>query len=322
MKYRGFYLILGGEALVCLLLLVARESLPLVFTALLAFPWEQVGLGLRLLSLTGPVGNGVAVVLYLAICLLPAASLVWLRRRRELRWEDGLLLILSAVLLAAVYLMINPGLVGSWLGAAAAQGMGLSLLGGTVYALLIGYGVLRLRRALFAAEGRMLNKYLYALLCAMNVFFVFMIFGLCASQLLDSLAAMREANSGRLDQLGLSYSFLVLQFIVNALPYFMDVLVVFAGLELLAELNRDRFGAGAVAAAERLAHRCGLALLVTVVANLGFNLLQLTVMRSLAVVSTLVHLPLPALAFAAAALLLARYIRENKQLKDDNDMFI
>ena len=51
-------------------------------------------------------------------------------------------------------------------------------------------------------------------------------------------------------------------------------------------------------------------------------LLQFAFMKTLLVVNGSVQIPILSMAFVLAALLLAQYIKENKQLKDDNDMFI
>ena len=49
----------------------------------MTFPWEQVGLLLRRLSLSGGIGNAAAWILFLAIGALPLlAAAVLLRRRR------------------------------------------------------------------------------------------------------------------------------------------------------------------------------------------------------------------------------------------------
>ena len=59
-----------------------------------------------------------------------------------------------------------------------------------------------------------------------------------------------------------------------------------------------------------------------VACSVAVNLIQLLCLPSLRTVSASVELPLTSMGVALAALLLAQYVRENKRLKDDNDMFI
>jgi len=322
MKHKKLCVFLACEAVLCILLHSAREILPRAFTAVMAFPFEQIGLGLRALSLSGDTGNIISIVLYTTLCLIPVGILYSLKRVRRLYPEDALLAVLSIVLFAVVYMMINPGLLGPYFGDAAGQSVTKAVLGGMVYSVLIGYAVLRILRLFFHADTGRLQKYLEILLCALNALFVYLAFGAYFSSLMDSFDALRSGNTGNEQSLGMSYLFLVLQYVVNALPYILDVLVVFAALELLDELSADRYSEAAVNASEKLSRLCGMALAVIVISNIGFNLLQLVFIKMLAVMNGSVQIPLISVAFTLAVLLLAQYIKENKQLKDDNDMFI
>ena len=71
-----------------------------------------------------------------------------------------------------------------------------------------------------------------------------------------------------------------------------------------------------------LSRRCVRTLAACVACSVAVNLMQLLCLPSLRTVSASVELPLTSMGVALAALLLAQYVRENKRLKDDNDMFI
>lgn len=322
MKRKKFYIFLFCEAALCILLYLAREVLPQVFTTLIAFPFEQIGALLRMLSLSGVTGNVISIVLYLAISLMPAFVLLFLRRKRRLHAEDTLLAILSAVLLVVIYLMVNPGLLSTHLGNYDGQNIGKALLGGIAYSILIGYILLRILRQIFAADTYRLQKYLIVLLYIVNILLVYLVFGGQFGILLDSFDSLRAGNTGNEHNLGMTYIFLVLQYLVNILPYILVILVVFQGQDLINELSIDRYSEATVTAAEKLSHKCGLALIITVISNIGFNLLQLVFFKKLLVMNGSVQIPLLSITFVLAAFLLAQYIRENKRLKDDNDMFI
>ncbi len=322
MKRKLFYLSLSCEAALCILLYLAREVLPQVFTALIAFPFEQIGILLRMLSLSGFSGNIISIVFYLTICLIPAFVLFFLRKKRKLFPEDALLAVLSVVLFAVIYLMVNPGLLSTRIGGSQVLSIGKALLGGIAYSILIGYILLRILRQFFVADTYRLQKYLVVLLYIINILLVFLVFGGQFGILLDFFDSLRAGNTGNEHNLGISYIFLVLEYLVNVLPYILVILVVFIGQDLLRELSIDRYSEASVTVAEKLSHICGLALIITVISNIGFNLLQLVFIKKLLVVNGSVQIPLLSVTFVLAAFLLAQYIKENKQLKDDNDMFI
>ena len=322
MKRKVFVGLLVIEAVACVLLSLVKTSFSGFYSAAMAFPFEQIGLGLRVLSLSGKPGNAAAIVLYFAISLLPFAALLVLSKRRKLNAEDGLLGLLGAVMFAVLYLMINPGIIPTVIGGAAVQSIGKAVLGSMVYSVLCGYIILRILRIFSAGGTEKLERYMMVMLGLLNVLFVYLVFGACFGNLLDSIASVKAGNIGNEHLLGVTYSFLVLQYTVNALPYVLNVFVVFAALRLLDEMQADRYSAETVAATERMSRLCAVVLVATVLSNTGFNLLQLLFGKSLMVLSSSVQIPLLSIIFVLAALLLTRFVAENKRLKDDNDMFI
>lgn len=153
MKQNKLYAVLAAAGVLCLAAQLGDAALPEIFTAVSAFPFEQIGLGLRALSLSGSLGNAAALALYGMVCLLPACTLLLIRRRRGLFPEDALLPVLSAALFPVLYWMINPGLLGAFLGSAEGQPFGKAVLGVIVYSVLLGYAVLRTLRRFFCGRS-------------------------------------------------------------------------------------------------------------------------------------------------------------------------
>ena len=321
MKHKIFLGLLCAEALAFVLFYLLQTSFAGIFSAVMAFPFEQIGLGLRSLSLSGAAGNAAAIAIYFIVSLFPAAVLLVLRKKRSLCVEDGLLGLLSAVLFAVLYIMINPGVIGALINRAP-QSVGKAILGGMVYSVLFGYFILRVLRLFSNGRTDKLIRYMSVMLSLLNMLFVYLIFGACFNDLLDSIAALRAGNAGNEHLLGASYVFLVLQFIVNTLPYAFNVFIVFAALRLLHEMRVDRYSAGTVTAAGRISRLCAAALVTTVLASIGFNLLQLLFANSLVIINSAVQIPVFSITFVLATLLLTRLVTENKRLKDDNDLFV
>ena len=322
MKRKTLWILLAAEAALCVLAQLLKASFSSVFTTAVAFPFEQIGLGLRALSLSGWVGNAAALALYLALCLAPLAYLVLLVKQKKLRPEDWLLAALSAALFGTLYLMVNPSLLTGLFNNSPAVALGKAVMGGTIYSVLAAYLVLKLLRLFSGGSTGQLFRYLAAMLALLSVLFVYLAFGVSFGKLQQSIASLLAGNAGNEHLLGATYGFLALQFIVDALPYVLDVLIIFAALQLLDEFRADRYSAASVAAATRLSRLCAAALAATALATVALNLLQLLFARSLLVINSSVQIPLTSLAFVLAVLLLARFVSENKQLKDDNDMFI
>ena len=83
MKERHLFTLLSVEAAACVLFCILQRSLSGLFSTLIAFPFEQIGAGLRVLSLSGAVGNVIAIILYMLLGLIPAGIWGFL----HWRWE-------------------------------------------------------------------------------------------------------------------------------------------------------------------------------------------------------------------------------------------
>jgi len=322
MKRKIHIVQLGITAFLSLLFSIFQNLFAGVFSTLMAFPFEQIGMVLRRLSLSSGVGNVAAIIIYFIVSLLPIAAIFVIMKKRKLYAEDGLLVLFSAVLFAVLYLIINPGILNSLIGGSAGSAVGNAVLGVTVYSVLCGYFVLRILRLFTDGSMEKLVQYMSITLCVLNILFVYMIFGANFSNMLDSITVLQVGNVGSEHLLGASYVFLVLRFIMDALPYIFNVAIVFAALRLLDEMRANRYSDGTVAAAQRVSRFCALALIATVLAIIVFNLLQLLFARPLMIINSSVQIPILSIVFVLAMLLLTRLITENKELKDDIDMFV
>ncbi len=324
MKYKRLIILLVLEAAACIVFRAVNASLSGAFSAAMAFPFEQIGIGLRALALTGRAGGAAALTLYAALCLLPVWFLLRASRKRKLRAEDTLLGLLSALLFAVLYLMTNPGRLGGLFGGAeeAALAVGKAVLGGTVYSVLAGYLILRALRLFLESGLQTLQRYMGIMLGVLSAVFILLIFADSFGALLDSFASLRSQNTGSEDTLGMSYVFLVLKFLVDALPWALDIITVFIALELLSAMHEDRYSEETVRAAEKLSRWCVRALAAVILSNIGLNVLQLVFARALRMIDSSVSIPVVSVAFVLAVLLLTRIVAENRRLKSDNDLFI
>lgn len=277
MKKKIYLGILILEAIVCVIFCVLGTISGENVADMMAFPFAPIGKGLRALSLSGSVGNIVAILLYGGISLLPLGLVLFHAKKKILHAED---------------------------------------------ALLVGYLVFRVLRLFFSAEKEKLQSYVSLMLGLLNMILVYMIFGVCLQKFLQTLENTKAANQGTEDGLTFTYVFIFLQLLADALPYVLDMVIVFACQHMIVELQKDAYSEETMEAAGKLTRVCGQSLKVTILSIVAFNLLQLLCAKNLRVLNGFVNIPILSIILVLTALLVAKLVAEGKQLKDDNDMFI
>lgn len=278
-----------------------------------ALPFVLVGNGLRALSLSGSVGNAVAIMIYGVICLSPLLPLV---RRRDYA-EDWLLVLTSAALFYVLYLMINPGRMLSSLGG----DMGRVIYSGTVCSIVISWGCLKLLRA---AGKQTLDVYksLRVLLMCCAVLWIVAGFGAGFGECMATIASVREGNTMPGQNLLPTYLFAVLSFAVQAMEYSLDAVLLLWGVNLLQELEADAYSQQCCAVAERLGKRCKYYLTAIILSNLALNLGQICFASRLYNIDTTVRIPVFSMALLFGAMALSRLLSQGRELKEENDLYI
>ncbi|XCP86677.1 hypothetical protein ABXS75_07760 [Roseburia hominis] len=328
MKQKRFIWFFIVEAIIFSVLSLLQIRFLGFFTTIIAFPFEQIGFALRALSLSSATGNVAAILVYLLLSLSPCAVYILLVKKHKERRIDALLVIVSILLFIVIYYMINPALSGFTV-----PGGGKIILGSAFYSVLFGYLVLRVLCVYASAEEAGLQRGLKTLLVCLNSVFVYAVFWGCLGNLCLALhevgtqnttyfEVMSEDTFSGVSPLMPTYFFLILQFLVNALPYLLDIVVVFLAIRVLEELEKDRYSDGSVASVEKLAGFCVKALAVTVAADMIFSILQLMFGNVLCQINMTVTIPVTSVIFVLVVLLLSRYIREDQKLKQDNDLFV
>lgn len=314
MKRGLFWFLLAAEFIALLAVQLLTELAPALFSSLLAFPFEQIGLGLRELSLLGRLENGLAMALWAGLSLLPLIP-AW-RHAREpgLGLEHAALYLSAALLALALFGMANPSFLKNTIPLFAEQGMPVmkAILGGTVWSALILYAVLRLLRLFRGGDTPALLRYMGLLLYVLCFLFTGVIALSCGNGLLGELREAQRSMDGVMAVLG---------FLLSALPYGLDILIAWKAIALLAAL-RDGEGERAAEMAAQLSARCCLALGLTAASVVLWNILQLALLKVISNVAVSVNVPVMSLAYVLAVLLAARLIAENRRLRDDNDLFI
>lgn len=306
MKRKTFAVVLILEIILCIAFLVFRVAIPNWFTTMTAVPFEQIGAMLRTLSLSGAIGNAAAIIFYVAICLIPIGVYFYLRKKGKAEKVDYFLPIISGVLFFVIYYMINPGLF-----VVRVPGTSKMILGMLFYSVFSCYLVLRILEHCVKAKSDWLEKGLHIILYFIVMMLVFEIMVGCFGEI---FVKAPEWN--------VSYAFEIVQAVVKATPFALDILIIFGGMKLLEAMKTDKYAKECVAAAEKLATICIFSLVITMLSGLALNVLQVLLRNQLNDVNLVITIPVFSIMFALIVLLLAKYIRETQKVKQELDMFI
>ena len=311
MKNRLLTIALGTEAALCVLFCTLGGAAD----AVLSFPLAPIAGWLRRLSLSGSLGNGAAIVIYVLLCLLPAGLFLFRRLKGKRHWEDLLLLAGSAALFYSLYLLINPALA-----EVRYSLMAKPALNGLVWVLIAAWLVLFLLRLAFA-DRQGAEKCGKLILFALAAVYVFCLFYQLPAEAIGEIRALNEANTVH-SGLELSWFVIVLRALAEAVPCALSLFALYLSRKLLDAAAEDRFSEETLTLSQRLARFCRAALTAEVLLCAGVYLLQLVLAPRLRSISFQVEFPVSSVAVALAALLLSRLLGEGKELKEDNDLFV
>lgn len=307
-----FWLVAEAVSLTGLTLLARNYTA--LFSSALGFPFEQAAEGLAALSRAGRWGNALAVMLWLGLGAIPLLLALRLPRGREYRLERWSLWLLTALLVFAIYGMMNPQrFCPDWLSGDAGQHRMIKICFAlTVWAGIVLTLVLRLIRLFCTGTKEALLAWLRPLLFALALLFAA---AASVSAVNDGLRLLDTAQS-RLDWgVGLLLALSAL------IPDLLGIAVILRATALL-EIAGDETREGVSDAAERLSRACALALGVSAAATLFSNLLQMMLSARLSNLSVHTEIPVVSLVFFAVLLLMSRLLVENRRLQDDNSLFI
>lgn len=307
--------ILLGLAAVALVLFISTGILGAENSvAALCLPFTWTAEGLRKLSLSGSLGNAVAIALLVVAGLLPLAF----KWKKSWGLEDALLIFTSIAIWYTLYVLINPYVLPDIL-----QGTtGELLLCGSCYSLFLSWAVLRLLRSTRSMTGenfiQALEIFLY--LCAASQLFLIVSH---ASGLDNAWNRLESGNTMPGQNLLPSYLFLLGGFLVSVLEYGLNGWLLLLGARLMKDLSQDPYGEAACRKAESLCAWCRRTLAVVLLSQTALNVAAVIfASRIYYLVGVGFRLPVSSMALVFALLVLASLLRKGQQLQDDNRLFI
>jgi hypothetical protein len=313
MKRKTFVLLLIGIFVGLMALIYSVDDKHSLFSSVMAFPFEQIGMGLRTLSLSGKIGNGLAVSICVAIALLPLILVFKNGSKKSYLAENVILCCMSIVTYLIIYGMANPSRVYSGLLAEESfDSFKKGNMGCIMWSLIVLWGIIRVLRLFGNGNTKKLLSYLRITLYALCVVFVAANAISCGSELYKGLSVKQESMDSVIA---------VIRFITSSVPYVCDIVITLSLLTLL-ELYVGKQEDDMVRYVELLSKRCCMALGVSAASTVFLNVFQFLFSRYISNVSVYVDIPIFSFAFVLLTLILLRLIVENHKLQSDNELFI
>lgn len=289
----------------------------------ITFPWEQAGRWLRSLSLSGSAGDTAAWILYLCIGALPLALMLFLRAGGRNAKCDWLLPILSAALYTGLWFFTNPTYMDVYLMPVPSGGLAGYTLTAVIDSVLLTWILLRFMTRHGQTDlprllpGLRCLLYLYLLALAAQSFLI------CGPEFVTACQELKEHNSGASNSaLTVSLLFLALGSFVQLIPWLAELVLLAMGARFLYCFEKDPFGSGAYAWLQRLKLWSGRLLILILLSNVGFSILQLICARFLLSAAHTIVFPLSKIILVSGIRMLSLFYLESKKLKEDNDMII
>ncbi len=315
MKHTKYITVLILTAILSVVLGIFSEKLPDIFPAVIAFPFGYIAKGLGALSGLGNVGNGLAIALWFSISAIPALIALKypnLKDRKTLP-ERITLFVLTAAMLFTFYVYNNISLFSN---ADALDGFMHSFKDFVAFfplwSLVLLYFTFLLVRLFRSNNKTLLWNCLKYMIYILGVIFVIGA-GLNLTEMIKVFMAEEVIADTVVSSLLLT--------LPEIAAYVFNTLIALSAIDLINIINTET-QEGLSKCSAKLCKFSGRALILIAIMTALSNLLQLILMRFLSNISMTINLPIENIAFVLAVFVFSGILVENKQLRDDNNMFI
>lgn len=306
-------------------------------TSIFSVPFEPIGNGLRALSLSGSIGNIVAICLYIIFCSSPIIYYFFIRKCKKHTAKDELLWIISLCLFGGLYLYINPGMINEISGLSQLTKASLPVVGCSIWSIIIFYVLLCILHGAEKKEASSLLSIIYNIILAIVVVTIFGL-GVQVYSLATEITSVASANSdpffeplydGITDEfMGYDFNFnttyiwLITECLLGCIPSIMLLRILFIARNIVKKLQVDSFDETAIDKLRKLSQSCNHVVIAIGLLTVVQNFAQLLLVKYLPSTNYEVVFPIYTLLFVFIIMLLARKFSENRDLKLDNDSFI
>lgn len=286
---------------------------------ILTFPFAQAAGLLRQMSLSGSAGNMISTLLFLLFCLLPSLYLVFrlLAEKKEFDAIDLMLPAASVLLIAMMYLFINPGYLYSQLYGAWTPGRDVAMCV-AFWTLLLGYILLRIMKNAANASEQGLTRALKLILAGTAA----LIGGKLTLDLVKGCFALSAAAKDTVFQLSDTFLFAGLPYFAERLPSVLSIVIIVYAIRLITQLQKDRYHEDTIAASKKLGRICTWSVIISIIVTISVSLLRFLFWDRAAGGYFEGNIPVASMILAVSVLLLSKYFAAEKDIKEENDLFI
>lgn len=249
----------------------------------------------------------------LLLSAMPLLALMFMGGKRRAA-DEWLLGLMSPILLASLWLLVNPTRLG-WM----VREFFPVAAGWTLLSMGLAVAVLKLLRSLEEAPQEKLARAFAVLLyiCA-----ALTAFASAYGQVLEGAGQWAEVVAGNTDPGSLTPLMIAVLCLLNAAPGLLSAVTMVWGAALARTLGQAEFGKEGVRQCERTALACRMAAQATVVMAVSGNLIQLALLEQLHNTHFSLTMPLVSLMLSVGLMLLCRLLQRGQELQEDSDSII
>ncbi len=297
---------------------------------LMYIPFDLLGKGLRLLSLSSAFGNGVAIAVYLCLAFVPLVY--WfIKRKKGYRHISGFLLpIISIYSLFLIYFFINKGaMVQRLFPDYGSELMVISIkviLAFLFWGMWLSYFLLKstdhvLVPASYPKSIPMIRQLQLLLKFGVYLYTVINSFFMIIPVLTEAAGIMR--TDGAAETAGyIKISLHFLLYVINSIPVVLTICIYVKGILLLEAMTDKHLKEEEQTAAIALGRVSKIGIYGAVSCGLVSNSLKVIMCGYLKDITVTIYLPLFPLITAFAAMILSGYFKEASDLKENDELYI
>ncbi|MBQ4283448.1 MAG: hypothetical protein IJB96_05915 [Lachnospira sp.] len=288
-----------------------------IITYVLRMPFELISQNLRKLSMGSDAGNVVAWIFFVLIGLVPIAILAIKCARHHVKLEDGMLIIISALIYQVLYMLINPGLYFQMIQDVRmyeVQSLGACIV---AYSAIAVYLIMKLIRFIYDDNKKALKRSLAILVCVLSIF-VFCEMIVDSYESIKGIKILFTDDADILIKLGVT----VLDIADNVVYGITFIAVFIYAYRFLKEFIDGGFTEDLVVRAKTLQRASVIFIVGNILVNMCYNVVQLLAGRYLNDTSVVVMIPTFEIICLVFVVLITKLIADNKKLKEENELFV
>ncbi|MFY9283318.1 MAG: hypothetical protein WAO56_04270 [Miniphocaeibacter sp.] len=295
------------------------------------FPYYQISNMLRIMSLSGNIGNIVSWAIYILISIIPIILFIRIKKKNNLKNIDYLLFLISLLIFSTIYLGINPNIIEIILKQNISLQASFSIITNQLILLYIIWRFLKIN-----INRTNSIKYIIGILFLTNVIAIINIFGVSLKDNLNNMETLNYYGNAMsifeyLNRLKEKYMFaienyelvrIMLDFInnniFNMVYIFLNMNLIYILIDMENEFNENIV----ITKLYSLKNKIKVGLLMSIFINIIINLVYIIFEKYFYNITIKTNFNLELLVYFLFISLIVQYLIKVKEIKEENEMFI